>query len=137
MLKLFTKFLSNRRGTTSVEFALVVTAFLALLFGIFESGRMFLAWNSFQYAVENATRLALVTDGITELEIQDFVDSELAGMMVNPDSANVTVTRSTAASGVDFIEVDGTYSFQTLMPFLPDSFNTVTLAANSRLPVPP
>jgi len=47
-------------GATAVEFALVAPLLFLLLFGIIEFGRAWWTKNSLQYAVERATRYAVV-----------------------------------------------------------------------------
>jgi Flp pilus assembly protein TadG len=51
----FSKFLTDKHGTTAVEFSLVAMLFLTLVFGLFETARLFLAQSAIQYAVEEAT----------------------------------------------------------------------------------
>lgn len=126
---------NSEAGTTAVEFALIAGAFLSLIFGIFEVGRLFLTWNTFQYALENATRYALVTEDVTPEELREYIADDMAGMTVQADNIDVDVTTFTL-SNVNFIEIDGTYTFQTVVPLLPDSWNSFSLTASSRLPVP-
>lgn len=127
-------FLHNNEGTTAVEFALVATAFLSIVFGIFESGRLFLAWNAFQYSLENATRYALVNEDTTEDDLEEMIASDMAALMVDQDDIAVEIAYEDL-SGVSFIEIDGTYTFRTVMPLLPTSWTNFALTANSRLPV--
>lgn len=128
------KFISNADGTTAVEFALIATAFFTLLFGIFESGRLFLTWNSLQYSVENATRHVLVNPDATEIEIIEFVRNDLKGATINPANVDINITFTTL-SDMNFIEVRGAYSFKTVLPFLPEKWNGLRLSAQSRLPI--
>lgn len=65
------KFTLSRLGTTSVEFAIVTSAFLLLLFGIFDFGRIFWVWNSAAQATERGARLAVVSD-IVPSGLQNF-----------------------------------------------------------------
>jgi Flp pilus assembly protein TadG len=53
----------NDRGTTIVEFALVLPIFLLLVFGIFDFGRYFFVEHTLQYATREGMRLALVGAG--------------------------------------------------------------------------
>lgn len=135
MSSLLSAFHDNQDGTTAVEFALIAGAFLMIVFGIFESGRAFLTWNSFQAALEDATRYALVHDTVTAEEITERIANNLTGMTLDDDRMTITVSSYTL-SGVDFYEVDGTYEFETVAPLLPADWATFDLSANSRLPVP-
>ena len=42
----------DRAGVAAVEFALVVGAFMALILGTLEMGRLLFTWNALQYTVE-------------------------------------------------------------------------------------
>jgi TadE-like protein len=52
--------LADRRGTTTVEFALSATVFFVFLFGIIDFGRLFWEWNSAAKATHWGARLATV-----------------------------------------------------------------------------
>jgi Flp pilus assembly protein TadG len=51
-----------RRGSMSVEFALVLVIFLLMMFGTLEYVRMMYLWNTQQEATRRAARAAAVTD---------------------------------------------------------------------------
>lgn len=48
----------NQRGSTAVEFALVLPAFLLLVFGVIEFGRVMWADNTLRHAVQEGARCA-------------------------------------------------------------------------------
>jgi Flp pilus assembly protein TadG len=50
----------NKKGTTVVEFALVLPIFFLLVLGIFDFGRYFFVDHTLQYATREGMRLALV-----------------------------------------------------------------------------
>lgn len=50
----------NKKGTTVVEFALVLPLFFLLIFGIIDFGRYFFVEHTLQYATREGMRLALV-----------------------------------------------------------------------------
>lgn len=127
--------LNDDSGTTAIEFALISVVFLSLIFGIFELGRAFLAWNSFQYAIEATTRYALANPDATEAELSAYVSDNMSGMSVDPTNVQVLVTYDTA-SNIDFIDVNGLYEFETVLPLLPDNWDSFTLTAKSRMPIP-
>ncbi|HJV84030.1 MAG TPA: TadE family protein [Noviherbaspirillum sp.] len=51
---------SPQRGAATVEFALVAVAFLTVIFGIIEMGRLFYLWNTVQEVTRRAAREAVV-----------------------------------------------------------------------------
>ena len=135
MLHLLNRFWKREDGATAVEFALIAVGFLTLVFGIFESGRLFMTWNSFQYSLEDTTRRALIDENVTEAELETTIIENMGDVMLDPN--NVTLNISfTDYSGVNILEVNGTYTFRpVLLAFLPDSWTTINLYAQSRLPM--
>lgn len=135
-MKSIKAYIGNREGTAAVEFGLIAIAFVSIILATFETGRFFLAQNAFQYALESATRYALVNTDATEEELEDLIEGIMDDMAAGDDSLTVSVDL-TESGGVDFIEVDGSYLFQAVSPMLPDSWGTITLTANSRMPFSP
>lgn len=137
MKYLFQKYKNDENGTTAVEFALISFAFLTILFSIIEMGRLFMVYNTFQYAVEEAARFALVNEDVTTNDLTTRILDEME--LFFADREDITVGEDmfeTSASGVNFVNVTGTYSYQTLVPFLPESWNTFEMTAQTRLPRP-
>lgn len=59
-------FVRNTRGTSAAEFALVLPAALLLLFGVIDVGRYAWQLNEYEKATQMATRMAVVTDVVSE-----------------------------------------------------------------------
>lgn len=59
-------FVRNTRGTSAAEFALVLPAALLLLFGVIDVGRYAWQLNEYEKATQMATRMAIVTDVVSE-----------------------------------------------------------------------
>ncbi|MBI4030884.1 MAG: pilus assembly protein [Proteobacteria bacterium] len=135
MKQFLKKFIDDTSGTTAVEFGLIAMSFLTVIFGIFEGGRLIMMQNSFQYSLERATRQALVNDDITEDELAEYIADDMAVMMLDPDKINMEIGFA-ESSGVDFVEISGTYNFSPMISyFLPDNWSSINLAASSRMPV--
>ena len=66
-------YLKEENGATAVEFAIVSTIFLTLVFGIFETALILFTWNSLQDSLEKATRYALVHPDATSDELKQIV----------------------------------------------------------------
>lgn len=135
-MKQFLKnFITDTSGTTAVEFGLIAMSFLTVVFGIFEGGRLVMTQNAFQYSLERATRQALVNEDITEDELTEYIASDMAVMMLDPEKINMEIGFA-EASGVDFIEISGTYNFSPMVSFfLPENWSSINLAASSRMPI--
>jgi len=130
--KLFSRYRHDKNGTVAVEFGMISIAFIALLFTIIEGGRLFLAWNGFQYSIESAARQAIVDTDITEAEVETLVDDQLSTFLMDSSNATIAVTFP-QSSGVDFVEINGAYNYNVLIPFAPSEWSSLSLAAKSRL----
>jgi Flp pilus assembly protein TadG len=64
-MKMERKF-ENNRGTTAVEFALILPLFFMLILGIIDFGRFFFVQHTLQFATREGTRLALVGKTLTD-----------------------------------------------------------------------
>lgn len=120
----FRRFVSQSRGATALEMAIVLPAFLMLVFGIEEFGRLFWLQSSLQYAVEQAARCAAVNTTLcgTAGAITAYAADNVFGASV----PSADFTSSTPACGH---EISVSYEFVFLMPafFSP----SVTLGAQS------
>lgn len=82
---------ASQRGAAAVEFALICTAFLALLFALFEYGRMLFLWNALPEVTRRAARAAAVTDFSDADAMQALRQTALLGSGgALPLAANVT-----------------------------------------------
>ncbi len=119
-----------------MEFALVAMIFFTLLFGIFEAGRVLLAQNALQYAVEEATRYNIAHEDTTVQQLEEIVLRSMSEMLVAADDVVMTGPSYTVVSGVNFVEMRVRYRFRPfLLTFFPASWAEIDLTATSRMPV--
>jgi Flp pilus assembly protein TadG len=83
--------LKAREGTTAVETAIVLPAFLLLLLGLIECGILFWTQSSLQFAVEAAARCAVVNSTLcgNTSAIQSYAASQVTGLTVASSSFSV------------------------------------------------
>lgn len=86
----------DRRGTSAIEFALILPIFAALLAGTVETGHVFLVQAELTATAHDAVR-RLATDVMSESETTSFVREQMAG--IPEDAITVTVTSTDLASG--------------------------------------
>ncbi len=60
------RMVGNNKGTSMVEFAIVLPLFLMLILGIIDFGRFFFVQHTLQFATREGTRLALVGKKLTD-----------------------------------------------------------------------
>jgi Flp pilus assembly protein TadG len=105
------------KGTTVVEFALVLPIFLLLVFGIFDFGRYFFVEHTLQYATREGMRLALVgrrlmgEDGNPMTREDSIIQTirDNASLAVNPSSLSIYIFQI----GSDYTDPS---NWQTLPP---------------------
>jgi Flp pilus assembly pilin Flp len=68
------RFLSNRSGTTAVEFAMIAVPFLGLIAAVFETGNVYFRTSQLQLTTETAGRNVLTHSLTTGITYQQFVD---------------------------------------------------------------
>ena len=91
-IRIFSK---DQSGATAVEFALVSSAFIALVLGICYVAIMLFNNLSLQWAVANASRLAEINKSVTQTTIAQAVNANLASMNL----PNATVVYTSSVSG--------------------------------------
>lgn len=126
---------TDEDGTTAVEFGLLAIAFITILVGIIEMGRLFLTWNGLQFAIESAARTALADENITSAQLESHIEGQLGTFTMSPDNLVLNITFP-VSGGVNFVQIDGTYSYNVIVPFVPESWDNLELTAKARLPRP-
>ena len=101
-------------GATAVEFALVVTPFLALLFAIMQTALIFFAGQTLETAASDAGRLILTgqaqTTGLTQATFKDAVCAKIFGLFDCQKDVYVDVKKYTTFATVDLskpVDSDG------------------------------
>ena len=105
-----------------MEGALVFMAFMVMLFGIMDAGRMMLAWNSVSYAAREATRYAIVHgsssgNSATTTDLTNIAKNSSVGL--DPTKMTVTATWSPDHGPGSLVTVQVQYDFQSIAPYVP------------------
>ncbi|HTT96780.1 MAG TPA: TadE/TadG family type IV pilus assembly protein [Rhizomicrobium sp.] len=125
VIKWRTSFARDRRGTAAIEFAIVLTLLLSILFGIVAFGFQFATRIALSYAVAEAGRSAMA--GLTTAErvqrAEDAVDRVLTSFspLVDPAKAVVDVSSEGETADGEVIKIAITYNDNRfdVFPFLP------------------
>ena len=113
---ILTRFIRARRGAVALEFAIGLPIFLAMVYGIFEFGRIFWTQNTMEYAVEEAARFTMVNPTAANAQIIDVVEENAVGL----DTTLIAVNIVFEQSGTDnsFVTITGTYSYAPMIPLV-------------------
>lgn len=121
--------IADQDGAVAVEFALVSTAFLAIVIGLCYVGIMLFNNMSLQWAVEKAARVAEINSAATQSDISTAVNSYLSSVGL----PNATVTYSSSVSGgVTTATIQASYSQSYALPMI----STFHINFSSNLTVP-
>lgn len=132
----------GRKGSTTLEFALVCMAFLMLLFGVMEVGRYYFTSEAVRTVAAEAARKTMLdyrstSPGVcpTSNAIKTYVTSTLArSPFLSATDLTLTVSCGTDGSGAKSLAVDVTYPFSSNVPWLAVTTN---ISDNSRMVVEP
>jgi len=92
------------RGSSTVEFALVLPALMLVIFGIFEFGRMFMTYQMLNSAAREGARIAALPGSDNALVLQKIAE-ELAGAGLTADSCEFIPSDISTASRNDPVTV--------------------------------
>ena len=103
----------NTRGTTALEYAIILPVLLLFLLGIMDVGRLLWVYTTLYRAAEAAARCAAVNAAVcgSTSQIQSDAAAEAWGMTIAPSAFSVTYP----ACGV---QVSTAYDFQFYTPGL-------------------
>jgi Flp pilus assembly protein TadG len=120
----------GRFAATAVETAVVLMPLLILVFGVFEYGRLLLAWNLLNNAAREGCRYALVNNTSTTVstDVTNLVTGFMAGQSTCLSNFTVTATgthngSSTAINNLVAgdritVTVSGQYKFMNIVPYV-------------------
>lgn len=96
------RLLSDRRGVTAVEFALVAPVFLMFMFLIIDGARAVWTYQALQEVATNSARCAAlgVTGCKTSADVQSYAVARAAASGVKLTAAAVTLTNAATCSSV-------------------------------------
>lgn len=117
---------ASERATTAVEFGIIAPAFIVLLLGTIEGGRMLWTLNALHYSVQEAARCASINTTMcgTSSQIRNFAAGR-AGAGLSSSVFTATI----AACGN---QVSASYPMQLNIPFV---YQSITLTARSCYPI--
>lgn len=123
---------SCERGAAAVEFALVVTPFLALMFGVVEYARYTWTIEAIQEtATAGARCIGMNLNGCSpngtysRSNAVSFIQNEAQKWLLTVPAANITISTSGSCKGVSgFSQVQVAYTFQSVVPELIAPFAT-------------
>jgi Flp pilus assembly protein TadG len=127
-IKRFAAFARERDGAATVEFALVSTAFLSFMFGIFYVGIMMFTDAAVHWATQRASRLATVNTGVSQGAISAAVNTYLSNLGIPA----ATVAYSVGGGAFPVAHITTTLAQSYTLPMI-STFN-ITYSAEVYVP---
>lgn len=118
------------RGAAAVEFALVAPIFLMFVLALIDFGRVYWIKSTLQYAVEQASRYAMVNPSTTNSALVSYAKSQTNGL--DPSGVTFNATDSTVG-GTAFKTITASYTYTFSIPFV--TLTDAVLSAKSSAPV--
>jgi len=125
----FARLRADESGAAALEFALVSSAFITLIFGIVYFSIMLHTKTTLQWAVETTIRQAAIDASVTQTQLTTTLNGHLAGT----NMPNAVVSYSVATVGtVQVATLTGSFNRTFTIPFV-GTFNT-TYSATAKTP---
>lgn len=110
---------SDRRGNTTIHFALILPALLATIMGTIDMGRMLMAQNTLVHAANEAARYAMVRsaasdNAASEQDIVAMIKGSMVGLDGDQAAISVAWTPENQPGGRVTVNVDYPYSLTAL-----------------------
>ena len=120
---------ADRSGAVAVEFALISTAFLTLIFGISYLGIFLFDKASLQWAVERASRLAAINHAATHAQIVTEVQNYLSAAGMQSAIVQYSVTNF---GGIPVANISASFQRAYTVPLIA-TFN-MSYSASTSIP---
>ena len=118
-----------RSGTAAVEFGIVSTVFIVILFGIVYVAMMLFSYASLQWAVERGARIASINKAATQSQIASAVNAYLTSVKV--PQASVQYSLGTLGT-VPMATITATFQRKFTVPLV--STFTINFSATTTVP---
>jgi Flp pilus assembly protein TadG len=126
-------FLENEKGMTAVEFSFGLIPLLLLLFGVFETGRLYYVRSNLQNAAFAGERYAMINTSATNSQISSQVSQKITA--VSPAAVTITVQNQTIG-GKPYKQITLAYNFSSAAASLVN-YNNIPLSVQASVPVIP
>ena len=123
------RFVRDSSGAAAVEFAIISSVFIVLMFGLVYAGMMIFDRVSLQWAVERASRVASIDMNATETDIATSINDYLTG--VGLPSADVAYSVSTS-SGYPVASIQASFARTYTVPMV--ATFTIDFSASASVP---
>ena len=124
------RWLFSQRGTTAVEFALILPTAIFLCLGILELGRGLLLRGELSHAIDLGARRILLDNAVAD---QTIIDAVKAGIKLTDATKVDVTTQSLNDDNGAFRMIEARTQHQFILPFI--ALDTVVIGVKRRIPI--
>lgn len=126
------RFTRDQTGASALEFAMISPALLFMIIGIVQLGIALNKGATVQWVSERALRVAMLDTGVSAIQLEDLIESELATMGNDFEVDVIYTIDSTGPISIGRLTVN--YQFPIILPMM-DVFYS-HFSVDTSIPVP-
>lgn len=110
------RFAGDRSGGAVLEFALLGPVLILFMIGFFQVAWAMYCASSVRYALHNGARALVLNPTMSQSDFQNLVTSAVTPLAAQ--NVTVTLTKTTAGTGLQLSQATATYNYQIVIPFM-------------------
>ena len=112
------RLMGNDSGSVAIEFAMILPAFIGLLFAGFFAGWTSLNMHSVHYSLTKAGRALQLNPNLTQSNVQKLVSDYVGNLSGNGSGITVTLYKAASNSGAKLDTVTASYPLTFTVPLI-------------------
>jgi Flp pilus assembly protein TadG len=111
------RFAGDRSGGAALEFALLGPVILMFMIGFFQVAWAMYCASSVRYGLHNSARALVLNPAMSQADFESLVKSAVTPLAAQ--NVSVTLTKTSAGTGIQLSQATATYDYQIVIPFMP------------------
>lgn len=112
------RLIGSDRGSVAVEFAMILPAFIGLVFAGFYAGWTSLNMHSVHYSLTKAGRALQLNPSLTQSDVQKLVSDYITNLSGDGKSVTVTLDKGASSSGAKLDTATASYPLTFTVPLI-------------------
>lgn len=112
------RLIGNDRGSVAVEFAMILPAFIGLVFAGFYAGWTSLNMHSVHYSLTKAGRALQLNPSLTQSDVQKLVSDYITNLSGDGKSVTITLDKGASSSGAKLDTATASYPLTFTVPLI-------------------
>ena len=112
------RLIGNDSGSVAIEFAMIVPAFIGLIFAGFFAGWTSLNMHSVHYSLTKAGRALQLNPSLTQSDVQKLVSDYVSNLSGSGSGITVTLSKGASSSGTKLDTATASYPLTFTIPLI-------------------